>query len=266
MKSRTRRYAKRVAAFLLMLITVFANYPNYVMAEPASPDDYEQFGPTEEYPTVIEVAACYYDRGEGAFPITIGSASGENIIDGGDRIKARVSGDSVTLSWDEANRPTQICIEDEHWDIRDIEEGVTSITIEIDSERDFYYIEAKYGSDFDNFGPTEDYPTVVQIAAVGFDRRDGDAFPVSIESVTEENVMDGWDMYKARVAGDSITLTWSAETRPNQICIDLGGGNWDIRDINEEATSETIDISGNDNWYIEVKYGNGGGGGGGRRH
>lgn len=265
MKSRTRRYAKRVAAFLLMLITVFANYPNYVMAEPASPDDYEHFESTEEYPTVIEVAACYYDRGEGAFPITIGSASGENIIDGGDRIKARVSGDSVTLSWNEENSPSQICIEDEPWDIRDIEEGVTSITIEIDSERDFYYIEAKYGSDYDNFFGDEANPIVVEVVAPNYDRGPEDAFPISVGSAAGDNVIDDWDKIKARVSGESVTLSWTEENSPIQIRVEQEPV-WDEFDIEEGITSITIDFeNGRDFYCIEAVY-EGGNQGGGNNH
>ena len=226
-------------------------------------NEYDNFWGTEENPIVVEVEACYYDRDESEpFPVSIGSASEDNVIDGWDRMKARVSGNSVTLSWSSENAPSQICIEgDSDWDIRDISEGQTSVTIDFEAERDFYYIQAKYENDFDNFGPEGEYTTVVSFWT-DFDRRDGDPFPISVASVAEENTMDGWDMYKVRVAGDSITLTWPEETRPTQICIKRGD-DWDIRDVAEEATSETIDITGSNDWYIEVKYDNQGQGGGG---
>ena len=255
-----KKWAKRILATFLAALLVLVNDSMVSFAENGgvSPKDYEDFRSTEANPIIVEVAAVNFDRGEGAaFPIIIGSASGENVIDGGDRMKARVSGTSVTLSWSAENRPTQICIEgDPDWDIRDIGESATSITVDFQTGRDFYYIEAKYGNDFDNFGPTEENPTIVQIATMGFDRRDGDAFPIAISQATEGNFIDGWDMMKARVSGTSVTLSWSEGNRPYQICIDLGENNWDIRDVDSSATSETIDISGRDNWYIEAKYGN----------
>ena len=259
-----KKWAKRILATFLAALLVLVNDSMVSFAENGgvSPKDYEDFRSTEANPIIVEVAAVNFDRGEGAaFPIIIGSASGENVIDGGDRMKARVSGTSVTLSWSAENRPTQICIEgDPDWDIRDIGESATSITVDFQTGRDFYYIEAKYGNDFDNFGPTEENPTIVQIATMGFDRRDGDAFPIAISQATEGNFIDGWDMMKARVSGTAVTLSWSEGNRPYQICIDLGENNWDIRDVDSSATSETIDISGRDNWYIEAKYGNPGGG------
>ncbi len=115
------------------------------------PNEYDSFGGTEDKPVVIEAAIFDYE-GEGFpihFPDTI---SEDDTIDGGDKMKARVSTEttSIELSWDAVNTPNQICVdgagENGGWLIHDVTEEETSYTLELNQDdRDFYYVEFKYG-------------------------------------------------------------------------------------------------------------------------
>ncbi|MGN0161022.1 MAG: hypothetical protein ACI4AQ_06525 [Lachnospiraceae bacterium] len=118
------------------------------------PNEYDSFGGTEEKPVVIEVAVLDYDlEGEG-FPIHFpADIPEEDLIDGWDRMKARVSTEtaSIELSWDAVNTPNQICVdgagENGDWLIYDVREGETSYTLELNQgDRDFYCVEFKYGT------------------------------------------------------------------------------------------------------------------------
>lgn len=121
------------------------------------PNEYDSFGGTEEKPVVIEVAVCDYDgydfESEG-FPIHFpADIPEEDLIDGWDRMKARVSTEttSIEFSWDAGNTPNQICVdgagENGDWLIYDVTEGETSYTLELNQvDKDFYYVEFKYGT------------------------------------------------------------------------------------------------------------------------
>ena len=120
-------------------------------------DPYISFAGTEEKPVVIEAAVPDYDDydfvGDG-FPIHFpADIQEEDLIDGWDRMKARVSSEttSIVLSWNEANTPNQICVEgageNGDWLIHDVREGENSYTLELNQgDRDFYYVEFKYGT------------------------------------------------------------------------------------------------------------------------
>lgn len=118
------------------------------------PNEYDSFGGTEEKPVVIEAAVFDYDLEHQGFPIHFpADIPEEDLVDGWDRMKARVSSEttSIVLSWDEANTPNQICVEgageNGDWLIYDVTEGETSYTLELNQgDRDFYYVEFKYGS------------------------------------------------------------------------------------------------------------------------
>lgn len=117
-------------------------------------NEYDSFGGTEEKPVVIEAAVFDYELEDQGFPIHFpADIPEEDLIDGWDRMKARVSSEttSIVLSWDEVNTPNQICVEgageNGDWLIYDVREGETSYTLELNQgDRDFYYVEFKYGT------------------------------------------------------------------------------------------------------------------------
>lgn len=118
------------------------------------PNEYESFGGTEKKPVVIEAAVIDYDIENKEFPIRFSEMiSDDDIIDGWDRMKARVSTEttSIVFSWDAKNTPTQVCVEEAgengDWLIYDVKEGETSYTLELNPlNKYFYYVEFKYGS------------------------------------------------------------------------------------------------------------------------
>lgn len=121
-------------------------------------DPYDEFGPSQEGERIVELALVGYDR-QGVFPIAFNGVSAENEMDGWNRMKARVSGDSVTISWsaDDSAKPLQICVEgageerengERDWLIANILEGQLAYTINLNiTGRDFYYVEVKYSLD-----------------------------------------------------------------------------------------------------------------------
>lgn len=120
------------------------------------PNEYESFGGSEEKPVVIEAAVLDYDGYDFSqgFPIRFPERiSVDDTINGWDRMKARVSTEteSIEFSWNLENTPNQICVEgageNGDWLIYDVKEGETSYTLELNQgDRDFYYVEFKYGS------------------------------------------------------------------------------------------------------------------------
>ena len=118
------------------------------------PNEYDSFGGTEEKPIVIEAAVYDYDLDNNEFPIRLPAGiPEEDLIGGGDRMKVRVSSEttSIVLSWDAANTPNQICVkgagENGDWLILDVTGEETSYTLELNQvDRDFYYVEFKYGA------------------------------------------------------------------------------------------------------------------------
>ena len=141
-----------------------------------SANEYDSFGGTEDKPVVIEAVICDYDgydfESEG-FPIHFpADIPEEDLIDGWDRMKARVSADTTSIEffWDAGNTPNQICVdgagENGDWLIHDVTEEETSYTLELNQDdRDFYYVEFKYGSG--EPGPEEPGP---EETSYSFDR------------------------------------------------------------------------------------------------
>lgn len=113
---------------------------------------------------------------------------------------------------------------------------------------------------YDAFGPTEEYPTIVEVELWGYTRSGDEPFPISFQDVNESNKFDGWDRMKARVSGTSLTISWdgSAEVKPLQICVDGAGENndWLIEDVGEEQNSYTISLPEENRnfYYVQVKY------------
>ncbi|MDY4893908.1 MAG: fibronectin type III domain-containing protein, partial [Agathobacter sp.] len=113
---------------------------------------------------------------------------------------------------------------------------------------------------YDAFGPTEEYPTIVEVELRGYTRSGEESFPISFESVDKNNTFDGWDRMKARVSGDSLTISWDAdaEVKPLQICVEGAGENndWLIADVGEDQNSYTISLleENKDHYLVQVKY------------
>lgn len=113
---------------------------------------------------------------------------------------------------------------------------------------------------YDAFGPTEEYPTIVEVELRGYTRSGEESFPISFESVDKNNTFDGWDRMKARVSGDSLTISWDAdaEVKPLQICVEGAGENndWLIEDVREGQNSYTISLleENKDHYLVQVKY------------
>lgn len=113
---------------------------------------------------------------------------------------------------------------------------------------------------YDAFGPTEEYPTIVEVELRGYTRSGEESFPISFESVDEKNTLNGWDRMKARVRGNSLTISWDAdaEVKPLQICVEGAGENndWLIEDVRGDQNSYTINLleENKDHYLVQVKY------------
>lgn len=150
-----RKALARLLSLILILSAIFSNNLMLVRAEETNP--YDNFGVVSEGDKIVEVITCGYARGEGAFPLSFGGISSDNMIDGGDRVKVRTQESSLTVSWnqDAEIKPLQICVENgqeleeggRDWLINDVS-GQNSYTIELNiPETSNYHVEVKYQPD-----------------------------------------------------------------------------------------------------------------------
>ena len=242
---------------------------DYEKSEWVHYDAYAEFGPEGEYLTIVEVAVLGYDRGEGGFPISFNGVGESNTKDGGDRMKARVNSDSLTISWDDSAsaKPLQICVEGANngdWLIYNVKNDDSSYDIPLNRDGvTNYYVEVKYKSDYDLFRPDEDNPILVEVEYKNVPQEVNPS--IRFQGVEDENYIDDGDrLIKARVAEGSATITWAGAATPTQICVQGAGenGDWLIHDVTGEETSYTIslnrvkeDTSPEDYYFVEVKYG-----------
>lgn len=149
-----RRVLAGIMSLLLLITSVFTGNVVTARAEVASSEEYDAFGPDETNPTIVEVELLGYDRGEGPFPISFDGVNENNTIDGWDRMKTRVNGTSLTISWsaDAAVKPLQICVEgageNNSWLVEDVSENQNSYTINLtQGNRVSYLVQVKYQLD-----------------------------------------------------------------------------------------------------------------------
>ena len=134
-------------------------------------------------------------------------------------MKARVSSKttSIVLSWDEASIPNQICVEgageNSDWLIYDVREGETSYTLELNQgDRDFYYVEFKYGTgksgpekpsyDFDRLQPELDQTYL----AFGDINDDGDTDGDDLKYGVMRTLYEGLRVNEGRYQGEGAVL------------------------------------------------------------
>ncbi len=170
---------------------------------------YDEFGP-EEGKSVVEVVLRGFNRNdESGFPIAFSGVAEGDKFDGWDRMKVRVSGDSLTLSWnpEDEPQPLQICVEgagevrengERDWLIYNVESNQYSYTIALDDQgRDFYFVEVKYNlNDDGNHGGDNIHDVNINLIAdlSGYaDDATRFGFDISAYSGTETGVGDKLD-------------------------------------------------------------------------
>jgi len=215
---RKTRILAAILSIIVLFTTVFTG-DFVVNAEEENP--YDTFGPSKEGESIVEVVLEGYERSSNvAFPLSFIGVAEEDKFDGGDRMKARVSGDSVTISWsaDDSAKPLQICVKNgmvredgtPDWLIYNVPDDQYSYTIMLDSNRDTYCVEVKYTSDeggsdgngYNDFWETAEFPYIVEYQwnnAGNVDRPAG---------IADENFITAGNKAKIRVANNVSNISF----------------------------------------------------------